>query len=258
MPRSFRTRARPSRSEHTYFTQRAPRELAAARDRYLAARGVISRQLLFRFCKAAREAARPVALPKVTSLAREIGDPCSIAAPSFSHAKVASKAKGVLTVKVSTGEGGARRLLDGSTSTHWESSSSSKPHWVELSSEGACCQYCLLVGILLRKRSLRLAGAPLGEVEIYTKDWSNSFSPARVEMHTQAPARGRIQPPWRKVRTHDPLTTAEGWTQLLSAAECGEANHVRIEIHTCGPSQTGTNCKVLCSQEGVLLTKRYA
>ena len=49
----------------------------------------------------------------------------------------AGSPQGVLAVSVSTSEGGARRLIDGSTSTYWESISSSKPHWIELTSEGA-------------------------------------------------------------------------------------------------------------------------
>ena len=80
------------------------------------------------------------------------------------------------------------------------------------------------------------AGVPLGKLEIYRKHFGSSYEPREVRISKKIGASGR----WTEVATVR-LSPSGGWFTLLSAAEAGDADRLKIDITDC---DSGIDCKI--------------
>ena len=130
----------------------------------------------------------------------------SASSSAFSSARVVGAAPRA-TVSSTYGIHGASRLLDTDITTYWQSndSGSRRPHWIELTSAQD--------------------GVPLGELSWYIKDFG-SYTPQDILVKKRVGADAR----WDAGKSITLPSSPEGWRTLLSAAEMGTADRVRVEV----------------------------
>ena len=130
----------------------------------------------------------------------------SASSSAFSSARVVGAAPRAM-VSSTYGIHGASRLLDTDITTYWQSndSGSRRPHWIELTSAQD--------------------GVPLGELSWYIKDFG-SYTPQDILVKKRVGADAR----WDAGKSITLPSSPEGWRTLLSAAEMGTADRVRVEV----------------------------
>ena len=112
--------------------------------------------------------------------------------------------------------------------TYWQSSGQSGQHWIELASPRP--------------------GWPLGAIDLHVKDFDN-YSPSRLLLLTRTGADETTR--WTPTKVVA-LSLTEGWVTLLTAAEAGSADRVRVEIHS--NHDHGIDSKVAALRVGGAMT----
>ena len=112
--------------------------------------------------------------------------------------------------------------------TYWQSSGQSGQHWIEIASPRP--------------------GWPLGAIELHVKDFDN-YSPSRLLLLTRTGADETTR--WTPTKVVA-LSLTEGWVTLLTAAEAGSADRVRVEIHS--NHDHGIDSKVAALRVGGAMT----
>ena len=101
-------------------------------------------------------------------------------------------------------------LLDGSLSTYWQSdgstASESSPHWVEVTTSDDSP-----IGALKRHRAVH--------------GGDGSYCPERARRR-----RGGATRPWSTKKSKVNLGKSDGWVEVLSTKEAGDARSVRLEV----------------------------
>ena len=121
-----------------------------------------------------------------------------------------SQTHGNLRLVVSSGRNKAN-LLDGSLSTYWQSdgstASESSPHWVEVTTSD---------------------DSPIGALKVYcaVHGGDGSYCPEHVRVKT----RRRDSDSWSTKKSKVNLGKSDGWVEVLSTKEAGDARSVRLEV----------------------------